>query len=56
MSDMQKNVIPGRRKGCPDYSLEFKQQLVATYCEPGISWCPRYGAVEKVRRETSLII
>ncbi|WP_163281018.1 hypothetical protein [Enterobacter cloacae] len=20
VSDMQKNVIPGRRKGCPDYS------------------------------------
>jgi transposase len=30
---MQKNVTPGRRKGCPNYSLEFKQQLVA----PGIS-------------------
>jgi transposase-like protein len=33
---MQKNVIPYRRKGCPDYSPEFKQQLVATSCEPGI--------------------
>ncbi|EMD3918077.1 transposase [Salmonella enterica] len=37
MSDMQKNVTPGRRKGCPDYSPEFKQQLVAASCEPGIS-------------------
>ncbi|EKC2495563.1 transposase [Salmonella enterica] len=34
---MQKNVTPGRRKGCPDYSPEFKQQLVAASCEPGIS-------------------
>ena len=37
MSDMQKNVTPGRRKGCPNYSPEFKQQLVAASCEPGIS-------------------
>ncbi|EFN7080931.1 IS66 family insertion sequence hypothetical protein, partial [Escherichia coli] len=22
---MQKNVTPGRRKGCPNYSPEFKQ-------------------------------
>ena len=36
MSDMQKNVTPGRRKGCPNYSPEFKQQLVAASCEPGI--------------------
>ncbi|HDR2836517.1 TPA: transposase, partial [Enterobacter mori] len=28
---------PGRRKGCPNYSPEFKQQLVAASCEPGIS-------------------
>lgn len=37
MSDMQKNMTPGRRKGCPNYSPEFKQQLVAASCEPGIS-------------------
>ncbi|EEP1514137.1 transposase [Salmonella enterica] len=37
MSDIQKNVTPGRRKGCPNYSPEFKQQLVAASCEPGIS-------------------
>ncbi|WP_250187686.1 transposase [Escherichia coli] len=34
---MQKNVNPGRRKGCPNYPPEFKQQLVAASCEPGIS-------------------
>ncbi|WP_227010080.1 MULTISPECIES: transposase [unclassified Enterobacter cloacae complex] len=34
---MQKNVTPGRRKGCPNYSPEFKKQLVAASCEPGIS-------------------
>jgi transposase len=34
---MQKNMTPGRRKGCPNYSTEFKQQLVAASCEPGIS-------------------
>ncbi|WP_349632879.1 transposase, partial [Enterobacter cloacae] len=34
---MQKNMTPGRRKGCPHYSPEFKQQLVAASCEPGIS-------------------
>ncbi len=34
---MQKNVTPGRRKGCPNYSLEFKQRLVAASCDPGIS-------------------
>ncbi|RSK56943.1 hypothetical protein EJE23_11375 [Enterobacter chengduensis] len=27
---------PGRRKGCPDYSLEFKQQFFAASCEYGI--------------------
>lgn len=37
MSDMQKNVTPGRRKGCPNYPPEFKQLLVAASCEPGIS-------------------
>ncbi|HGY1841480.1 TPA: transposase, partial [Citrobacter freundii] len=37
VSDMQKNVTPGRRKGCPNYSPEFKQQLVAASCKPGIS-------------------
>lgn len=37
VSDMQKNVTPGRRKGCPNYSPEFKQQLVAASCEPEIS-------------------
>ncbi|EGB41974.1 transposase, partial [Escherichia coli H120] len=37
VSDMQKNVNPGRRKGCPNYPPEFKQQLVAASCEPGIS-------------------
>ncbi|EHT98202.1 hypothetical protein CKS_3079 [Pantoea stewartii subsp. stewartii DC283] len=35
MSDMQKNMTPGRRKDCPDYSPEFKQQRVAAPCEPG---------------------
>ena len=35
MSDMQKNVTSGRRKGCPNYPPEFKQQLVAASCEPG---------------------
>ncbi|EAV4974030.1 transposase [Salmonella enterica] len=34
---MQKHVTPGRRKGCANYSPEFKQQLVAASCEPGIS-------------------
>ena len=34
---MQKNMTPGRRKGCPNYSPEFKKQLVAASCEPGIS-------------------
>ena len=37
MSYTQKNVIVGRRKGCTNYPLEFKQRLVATSCEPGIS-------------------
>ncbi|NNQ67401.1 IS66 family insertion sequence element accessory protein TnpB, partial [Escherichia coli] len=37
VSDMQKNVTPGRRKGSPNYPPEFKQQLVAASCEPGIS-------------------
>jgi transposase-like protein len=34
---MQKNMTPGRRKDRPNYSPEFKQQLVAASCEPGIS-------------------
>lgn len=34
---MQKNMTPGRRKDCPNYSPEFKHQLVAASCEPGIS-------------------
>ncbi|HAG1890835.1 TPA: transposase [Salmonella enterica] len=37
MSDMQKNMPPGMHKGCPGYSPEFKQQLVAASCESGIS-------------------
>lgn len=37
MSYTQKNVIVGRRKGCPNYPLEFKQRLVAASCEPGVS-------------------
>ncbi|EPB7461670.1 transposase [Citrobacter freundii] len=34
---MQKNMTSGRRKGCPNYSPEFKQKLVAASCNPGIS-------------------
>jgi len=34
---MQKNVTSGRRKGCPNYPPEFKQQLVAAFCQPGVS-------------------
>ncbi|BEN27448.1 transposase [Serratia marcescens] len=37
MSDIQKNVVVGRRKGCPNYPPEFKQRLVAASGEPGIS-------------------
>lgn len=37
MSDMHNNVRAGRRKGCLNYPPEFKQQLVAASCEPGIS-------------------
>ncbi|EIP7957462.1 transposase [Enterobacter roggenkampii] len=37
VSNMQKNVIPGGRKGCTIYSPEFNQQLIATSCELGIS-------------------
>ncbi|HDR2590548.1 TPA: transposase [Enterobacter ludwigii] len=37
MSDIQKNVVVGRRKGCPNYPPEFKQRLVASSCESGIS-------------------
>lgn len=34
---MQKNMTAGRRKGCTNYSPEFKKQLAAASCEPGIS-------------------
>ncbi|WP_233504020.1 IS66-like element accessory protein TnpA [Serratia marcescens] len=34
---MHKDVTYGRRKGCPNYPPEFKQQLVAASCEPGVS-------------------
>ncbi|EGO8354942.1 transposase, partial [Escherichia coli] len=34
---MQKNVTPGRRKGCPNDPPEFKQQLVSASCESGVS-------------------
>ncbi|HGM5003758.1 TPA: transposase [Serratia marcescens] len=34
---MHKDVTSGRRKGCPNYPPEFKQQLVAASCEPGVS-------------------
>ncbi|ECC8734580.1 IS66 family insertion sequence hypothetical protein [Salmonella bongori] len=34
VSDIQKNVIPHRRKGCPGYAHEFKQQFVAVSCQP----------------------
>lgn len=37
MSYIQKNGITGRRKGCPNYPLEFKQRLVAASCEPDVS-------------------
>lgn len=37
MSDMQKKVTSGRRKGCPNYPPEFKQQLIVASCEPGVS-------------------
>ena len=37
MSDMQKNITAGRRKGCLNYPPEFKQRLVAASCEPGVS-------------------
>ncbi|HHQ6628433.1 TPA: IS66-like element accessory protein TnpA [Serratia fonticola] len=37
MSYIQKNGIAGRRKGCPNYPLEFKQRLVAASCEPDVS-------------------
>lgn len=33
MPDMQKNVTPGKRKRCPNYSPEF----IAASCEPGIN-------------------
>lgn len=34
---MKKNVTSGRRKGCPNYPPEFKQQLVVVSCKPGVS-------------------
>ena len=34
---MQKNVTPGRRKGCPNYPPDLNHQLVAASCEPRIS-------------------
>lgn len=37
MSDIHKNGIAGRRKGCRNYPPEFKQRLVAASCEPGVS-------------------
>lgn len=37
MSDIQKNVTYGRHKGCPDFSPEFKQQLVAVSWKSEIS-------------------
>lgn len=37
MSDIHKNVAAGRRKGCRNYSPEFKQRLVAASSEPGVS-------------------
>ncbi|HHZ8735643.1 TPA: transposase [Escherichia coli] len=30
-------MTPGRRKGGPNYPPEFKQQLFAASCDPGIS-------------------
>jgi transposase len=37
ISDIHKNVTPGRRKDCPNYSPEFKQRRVAASFEPGVS-------------------
>ena len=37
MSDMQKNVTPGRRKGRLNDPPEFKQQLVVASCGSGVS-------------------
>ncbi|TBL69150.1 transposase [Hafnia alvei] len=34
---MRKNVVAGRRKGCRNYSPEFKQRLVTASCSPGVS-------------------
>ena len=52
MSDMQKNVTPGRRKGCPNYPPEFKQQLVAASCEPGIQLWHKGQCVAQHPRST----
>ncbi|TXE50886.1 transposase [Serratia ureilytica] len=37
MSDIHKNIVAGRRKGCRNYPLEFKQRLVVASYEPGVS-------------------
>lgn len=37
MSDIHKNIVAGRRKGCRNYPLEFKQRLVVVSYEPGVS-------------------
>lgn len=37
MSDMQKSVTPGRPKGCLNYSPEFKQRIIETSFQPGVS-------------------
>lgn len=37
MSDIHKNVVAGRRKGCRNYPPEFKQRFVVASYEPGVS-------------------
>ncbi|EIP3425955.1 transposase [Salmonella enterica] len=37
MSDIQKNVSPGRPKGCLNYPPEFKQRLIEASFQPGVS-------------------
>lgn len=37
MSDIQKNVVAGKRKGYQNYLPEFKQCLMTASCEPGDS-------------------
>ena len=34
---LESAIRSGRRKGRPNYSAEFKQQIVAAACEPGAS-------------------